>query len=55
MFESHYVYETGRRHYDIHPDGQRFLMVKDDPFYNTQINIDLNWFEVLKEKMAAAE
>jgi serine/threonine-protein kinase len=55
MFERDYVYNTGERHYDIHPDGQRFLMVKDDPLYSSQINIELNWFEVLKEKMALTQ
>jgi len=55
MFERKYVYDIGRRHYDIHPDGQRFLMIKDDPLYSSQINIVVNWFEVLKGKMATAE
>jgi len=30
-------------------------MIKSDESIMNQINIELNWFEVLKEKMAAAE
>ena len=39
--------------YDIHPDGNRFVMIKE--LVSSQINIELNWFEVLNEKMVAAE
>jgi eukaryotic-like serine/threonine-protein kinase len=40
--------------YDVSPDGQRFLMLK--PSYQaeaapTQINVVLNWFEELKQKV----
>ncbi len=34
--------------YDVSPDGQRFLMVKEDRSAVTQINVVLNWFEELK-------
>jgi eukaryotic-like serine/threonine-protein kinase len=40
--------------YDVSPDGQRFLMVKQDvPATSaaTQINVVLNWFEELKQKV----
>jgi serine/threonine protein kinase len=41
------------RNYDVSPDGQRFLMVKtleqEQPI--SQINIVLNWFEELKQKV----
>ena len=40
--------------YDIHPDGDRFLMLKGEESVRNQINIVLNWFEVLKEIMAGA-
>ena len=38
------------RHYDVGPDGQRFLMLKEDESAasTAQINIVLNWFEELK-------
>ena len=36
-----------RAHYDIHPDGQRFLMIKDEAT-GSEINVVLNWFEELK-------
>jgi eukaryotic-like serine/threonine-protein kinase len=39
--------------YDVSPDGQRFLMVKsaDQASSATQINVVLNWFEELKQKV----
>jgi Tol biopolymer transport system component len=40
--------------YDVSPDGQRFLMVKSSEQAQaapTQINVVLNWFEELKQKV----
>jgi len=40
--------------YDVSPDGQRFLMVKPSESAGaapTQINVVLNWFEELKQKV----
>jgi hypothetical protein len=40
--------------YDVAPDGQRFLMVKpieQAQAAPTQINVVLNWFEELKQKV----
>jgi len=34
--------------YDISPDGQKFLMIKEDEGQPAQINVVLNWFEELK-------
>jgi serine/threonine-protein kinase len=34
--------------YDVTPDGQRFVMVKQAETSATQINVVLNWFEELK-------
>ena len=50
-----YVFPNPRGHsYDVAPDG-RFLMLKDvtgaDPRAGFQINIVLNWFEELKERV----
>jgi serine/threonine-protein kinase len=53
-------YYAGRvgRAYDIAPDGQRFLMIKegvaaaDDPFAGlTQIHVVLNWYQELLERV----
>jgi len=45
------------RNYDVSSDGQRFLMVKtleqEQPI--SQINIVLNWFEELKQKVPAGK
>jgi serine/threonine protein kinase len=39
--------------YDVHPDGQRFLMVKDEPSAG-RLNVVLNWFEELKRLVPTA-
>jgi hypothetical protein len=41
-------------YYDVSPDGQRFLMLKSTEQAGnapTQINVVLNWFEELKQKV----
>ena len=40
-----------RPNYDITPDGDRFLMTLSDDPGVTEINIILNWFEELKERV----
>jgi hypothetical protein len=46
---------TGLRNYDITPDGQRFLVVtqadETDLSARPQINIVLNWFSELRERV----
>ena len=41
------------RNYDVSPDGQRFLMVKTEVQEQSasRINVVLNWFEELKQKV----
>jgi hypothetical protein len=47
------------RGYDISPDGQRFLMIKDAPAEQTSTTtpasmvVVLNWFEELKARVPA--
>jgi eukaryotic-like serine/threonine-protein kinase len=44
--------------YDVSPDGQRFLMLKPTEQAQaapTQINVVLNWFEELKQKVPAGK
>ena len=51
LFEGSYLstaISLGFQYYDISPDGQRFLMIKDAGAGHTQINVVLNWFEELK-------
>jgi serine/threonine-protein kinase len=51
LFEGSYLSTTisvGFQYYDISPDGQRFLMIKEGGSGHTQINVVLNWFEELK-------
>ena len=58
LFEGPYV-PTPRSFpdYDVSPDGQRFLMLKADEQAQapTQINVVLNWFEELKQKVPAGK
>jgi serine/threonine-protein kinase len=52
LFEDHYVPTLATKaNYDVTPDGQRFLMVKESEHEGsspTQINVVLNWTEELK-------
>ena len=53
LFEGRYVSHSnppGYQYYDISPDGQRFLMLKEGELgqQQGQINVVLNWFEELK-------
>ena len=48
LFTGNYLTATATRQYDVAPDGQRFLMIKQELAERTQINVILNWFEELK-------
>ena len=47
LFEEPYSYGDGRQ-YDIHPDGKRFLMIKEVKQTEPQLIVVQNWFEELK-------
>jgi serine/threonine-protein kinase len=53
LFEGRYVLSPVQTdNYDVSPDGQRFLMLKPtEQAALTQINVVLNWFEELKQKV----
>ena len=55
LFEGRYVPSPATSpNYDVSPDGQRFLMLKpneQEASAPTQINVVLNWFEELKQKV----
>jgi len=52
LFEGQYFTPPGATHYDVAPDGKRFLMMKnvtpEAPL--TQMNLVENWFEELKQR-----
>jgi len=48
LFTGSYQSSAVTRQYDVTPDGQRFLMIKQDENSQAQINVVLNWFEELK-------
>jgi serine/threonine-protein kinase len=49
LFEQRYAFGSAQTiaNYDVSPDGQRFVMVKDDSS-SGRLNVVLNWFEELK-------
>ncbi len=52
----YYIAPGGRRHYDVSPDGRRFLMVTAGGTGNTEtgraeIHVVLNWVEELKARV----
>jgi Tol biopolymer transport system component len=57
VFEGDYVRAEPTIDFDVHPDGQRFLMIqqsrRDPPV--THINVSLNWFEELKRRLPPAQ
>ncbi len=50
LFTGRYTFVQQLVNYNISPDGQRFLMIKeaDAEEWPGQINVVLNWFEELK-------
>jgi Tol biopolymer transport system component len=52
LFEQRYAFGGAQTipNYDVSPDGQRFLMVKDESS-SGRLNIVLNWFEELKRRV----
>jgi Tol biopolymer transport system component len=51
LFEQRYTFGgTTVPNYDVSPDGQRFVMVKDDSA-SGRVNIVLNWLEELKARV----
>jgi serine/threonine protein kinase len=54
LFEGPYQQAVTLPNYDVSPDGQHFLMLKSTEQAQavpTQINVVLNWFEELKQKV----
>jgi eukaryotic-like serine/threonine-protein kinase len=54
LFESPYVPSLQTSpNYDVSADGQRFVMIKENEQFTSavQINVVLNWFEELKQKV----
>jgi len=52
LFEQRYVFQNiSLANYDVSPDGQRFVMIKDEAG-SGRLNIVLNWTEELKRLTA---
>jgi hypothetical protein len=55
LFEDRFVrgLTLGHTNYDVSPDGQRFLMIKDaaQQAASLQVNVVLNWFDELKRRV----
>ena len=60
MFDTKYVEPNPARHYDVSPDGQRFLMIKnsaDGDLNATPASMIVveHWFEELQQRVPANE
>ena len=58
VFDTKYAEPNPARHYDVSPDGQRFLMLKaaragDPNATPASMVVVLNWFEELKQRVPA--
>ena len=53
LFEGRFTGATAGRSYDVHPDGTRFLMMRDVELKPAPIEITLNWTEELKRLVRA--
>jgi serine/threonine-protein kinase len=55
LFERDYSYGSAvtRANYDVTADGQRFVMVKEEGSGGGRLNVVLNWFEELKQRVPA--
>jgi dipeptidyl aminopeptidase/acylaminoacyl peptidase len=51
LFEGPYATYQSVPNYDVTADGQRFLMTKGGEEARAEINVVLNWFEELKQKV----
>ena len=53
LFEGQFVSLPYTANYDVAPDGQRFLMIQPiaQEGASSQINVVLNWFEELKQRV----
>ncbi len=48
LFEGPYALWPYHSNYDVHPDGQRFVMIKPYEKNSSQLVVVLNWFEELR-------
>ena len=57
LFEGQYVGGLSGRSYDVSPDGEQFLMIKqvEDVSATSQIIVVLNWFTELERLMPTPE
>ncbi len=45
------AFQGGGRHYDVTPDGRRFVMLRAEQEELAELNVVLNWFEELKAQV----
>jgi serine/threonine-protein kinase len=51
LFEGPYTHWVYHSNYDVHPDGDRFVMIKPVEAVSTRLVVVLNWFEELKARV----
>ena len=54
LFEAPFFVGTDPAHYDVSPDGERFMMLVSTTSAPSQINVVLNWAQEL-ERAASAD
>ena len=52
LFDGEYVHYRWSRQYDIHPDGESFIMIKNPPRGN--VEVITRWFDEL-EKLSVSD
>jgi len=52
LFRGRYDRMSLYAQYDVHPDGQRFVMVRNEEVDVAPVVIVANWFTELRERMA---
>ncbi len=53
LFAGNYSQYRWYRQYDVHPDGEHFVMVQNPP--SRDVEVVVNWFAELERLMAAAQ
>jgi hypothetical protein len=54
LFEGPYIPRAYHSNYDVHPDGERFVMIKPAEEQSSRLVVVLNWFGELLQQVNPA-
>jgi hypothetical protein len=54
LFKGPYTHWARHSNYDVHPDGDRFVMIKSFGEESSRLVVVLNWFEELRRRAEPA-